>query len=126
MANPADPFREMVGKIAEATRDAVIEALSELGADIVADLKLACPVKTGALRNTIRYEVINKNGNPALEIYVGNEEVYYAPFIEYGTARILKHPFVRPVMAKYKNRINDVISGSIETAWGNHPLSEQL
>lgn len=126
MANPADNFRAAVGQMLHETRIAVIAALGQLGTDIVIDLKAACPVITGALRDSIRYEVLMADYNPVLVIHVGNETAYYAPFIEYGTARIQKHPFIRPVMAKYKNRINEAISGNLETAWGNHGLSESL
>ncbi len=124
MVNPAASFRAMAGQVITQTKIAITAALQQLGADIVADLKAACPVVSGTLRNSIQFEVIEKDGDPALMIHIGGELAYYAPFVEYGTARIQKHPFVRPVMAKYKRRINDVIAGKIETALGNRGASE--
>lgn len=119
MANPTDSFRTAVGQMLDQTRIAVIAALNMLGNDIVADLKSACPVITGTLKSSIRYETTEKNGNPLLVIHVGGDQAYYAPMVEYGTARIQKHPFVRPVMAKYKSRISEVIAGNVDTAIGN-------
>lgn len=119
MANPADTFRTAVGQMLAQARFAVLAALNTLGTDIVADLKSACPVITGTLKSSIRYEITEKDGNPMLVIHVGGDQAFYAPMVEYGTARIQKHPFVRPVMAKYKGRISDVIAGKVDTAIGN-------
>lgn len=124
MVNPADPFRAAVGKMLADTRIAVIAALGRLGADITADLKAACPVITGALRDSIRYEVVVADNNPALVIHVGGDQAFYAPLVEYGTARIQKHPFVRPVMAKYRNRINEIIAGNVDIAIGGNSVAE--
>lgn len=118
MVNPADVFRASVSQMLSETRVAVTAALERLGTNIVADLKAACPVVTGTLRSSIRYEISEKDGNPALVVHIGGEQAFYAPLVEYGTARIHKHPFVRPVMAKYKTRIEQVIAGNIDTAIG--------
>lgn len=124
MANPVDRFRADVSHMLSEARAAVAAALGQLGNDIVADLKAACPVITGTLRDSIHFEISTDGNNPTLIIHVGGDQAFYAPMVEYGTARIQKHPFVRPVMAKYKKRINNVIAGYVDIAIGNNRTSE--
>lgn len=57
----------------------------------------------GALRATIR-RVSRKDKNN-IRVYAGNKKVYYARFVEYGTVKTRKKPFVRPAFQQVKGRI---------------------
>lgn len=49
----------------------------------------------GSLRNTIRK--VEKESRPGnIRVYCGNQAVWYGRFVEYGTSRSRKQPFMRP------------------------------
>ena len=57
---------------------------------IEAGAKVAAPVDTGALRNSIQSETEKLRGR----VSVGVE---YGPYVEYGTVHQAAHPFLTPV-----------------------------
>lgn len=66
----------------EAFSDQVQIALEMCGLEAEGYAKLACPVDTGNLRNSITHLVENEAGNHAMII---GSNVEYAPYIEMGT-----------------------------------------
>ena len=69
----------------------------------------------GSLRNSIRkVEKYDRAGN--IRVYAGNTQVYYARFVEYGTASTgwggpaKAKPYMRPTWQKIKGTINDRIA----------------
>ncbi len=65
--------------------------LHEMGANIVTTAKRLAPVRTGALRNSIGYQV--KDGK--LYVYA---DTPYAGFVELGTYKMKAQPYLRPAM----------------------------
>lgn len=61
---------------------AVEKGLGRGAKKIQANAKLLTPVKTGALRNSIKSQVTNKGGTVEAKVYTNSE---YAPYVEFGT-----------------------------------------
>lgn len=64
---------------------AVIEGQEQLAEDVEGAAKAGAPVDTGALRDSITHD--------HERVYT---DLYYAPFVEYGTATNGPQPFLRP------------------------------
>jgi HK97 gp10 family phage protein len=58
---------------------------------------------TGTLRNSIAHEVVSSQ-----RVRVGTN-VEYAPFLEFGTARMAPRPFMRPALAMSRQQMADAI-----------------
>lgn len=116
-----DAFREMMTKaIPSSVRHGLANRLNEIGAELVAEIKLFAPVDSGALRNSVRYEVLEKSGNFELKIYVGDDVAFYAGFVEFGTADSPAHPFVRPVVYSKKREVGNKIELSLVDSLSRH------
>lgn len=59
--------------------------------------------KPGSLRATIR-RVSRKDKNN-IRVYAGNKKIFYARFVEYGTVKMRKKPFIRPAFQQVKGKI---------------------
>lgn len=58
----------------------------------------------GQLRDTIRR--VNKRDRPGnIRVYAGDKKTIYARFLEYGTAKMKAHPFMRPGFQQVKNTV---------------------
>lgn len=79
-------------------RQALVERFHRVGAELVAAIKARCPSVSGALRNSVRYEVKDEDGQVKLCIFIGDDLAYYAGFVEFGSSHAPAHPFVRPVV----------------------------
>lgn len=70
--------------------------LEGLAAAIATEAARICPIDTGALCGSIRWEKINKN---TCEIYAGDPaDVDYAAFVEFGTYKMDPQPYMRPAV----------------------------
>jgi HK97 gp10 family phage protein len=98
------------------------EALVELAEQIVDDAKALCPVDTGSLRRSIRYErdpeggVIIAAGGGGVINPRTRREVDYAAYVEFGTGRSPAQPFLQPALEKNLLNLEAVLSGKIEEA----------
>lgn len=77
--------------IAEAIDQALVAALEEVGLVAEGYAKRACPVDTGRLRNSITHIV----DEGTRHVIIGTN-VEYAPYVELGTRRQKKQPFLKP------------------------------
>jgi HK97 gp10 family phage protein len=122
--------------IPKQVRGGIKPAMEKSAAEIVAAMKTLVPVETGHLRDSIGWTwgdppagsvVLGKSS--ALEgltitIYAGEGEhdVFYARFVEFGTAHAHAHPFFFPAYRLYKkraaNRIKRAIRTSVKKNWG--------
>ncbi len=88
--------------IEEAAFSQIERALEHVGLLMERNAKLACPVDTGRLRNSISH-TYDKN-----TAYVGTN-VEYAPYVEMGTKNTKAQPYLKPAIAdhirEYKNTI---------------------
>ena len=58
----------------------------------------------GQLRDTIRR--VNKPSRPGnIRVYAGNKKINYAFFVEYGTAKMPAHPYMRRAFNGMKNQV---------------------
>jgi HK97 gp10 family phage protein len=67
------------------------ELLNRLGGEIEADAKVACPVDTGRLRDSISHEV---DGDTVRV----TASAPYAAYVEDGTQHMAAEPFLRPAL----------------------------
>jgi len=98
-------------------RRLVLADLDALGARMVEEIRTAAPKRTGALAASVRHEVVETADGVRLKIVVGNDTVFYAPYVEFGTAREAAHPFVRPVAYREEKAIPGRIEHSVSTSW---------
>jgi HK97 gp10 family phage protein len=89
----------------KAARAALLAYLDDLGRKIVAEIKARCPSVTGALRASVRHEVMQTAKGVELLIHIGDTTAHYAGFVEYGTAHEEAKPFVRPVINAHRAAI---------------------
>ena len=92
--------KEVIAKIA-----AISGGVAEKGAEMVAaDARRMVPVKTGALKKSIRVSKSKfKDGGHIVSM--GGGDQYYGSFVELGAAGKSAHPFLRPALARNKGKI---------------------
>lgn len=98
-------------------REQLVADLDAFGAQVVEEIRAAAPKRTGALAASIRHEVIGTADGVRLKIMVGNDTVYYAPYVEFGTAREPVHAFVRPVVYREEQHIPGRVERTLATSW---------
>lgn len=81
-----DRFPEIIAKLPNLAHDMVAKAAS----DVEARSKQICPVRTGALKNSINTEFLE----PALASVGPNMD--YSIYVEYGTYKMAAQPYMRP------------------------------
>ncbi|WCP71556.1 HK97-gp10 family putative phage morphogenesis protein [Sphingomonas hankookensis] len=112
----AKGFPELERKLARIfkafTADTVQAALTAGAEEIAQEARRLAPVATGALRDSIQVMSSREDMQSYVKsrageriVYIGSVgsdpdgDVYYARYIEYGTARTAAHPFLRPALA---------------------------
>ncbi|EXI92137.1 MAG: phage protein, HK97 gp10 family [Candidatus Accumulibacter sp. BA-94] len=98
-------------------RRLLLADLDALGARMVDEIRTAAPKRTGALAASVHHEVVETADGVRLKIVVGNDTVFYAPYVEFGTAREAAHPFVRPVAYREEKAIPERIEHTLSTSW---------
>ncbi len=71
--------------------------LEELGLDVVTEMQNLVPVDTGALQDSIGYDVSTEG----VLNFVAEED--YAGFVEYGTTRMEPQPYFNPPLDKLRS-----------------------
>lgn len=94
--------------ILQAATSQIEKALEKVGMEAERNAKLACPVDTGRLRNSISH---THDKNTA---YVGTN-VEYAPYIEFGTSKMAARPYLEPAIADHLNEYKEIIKRELET-----------
>jgi len=98
-------------------RKQLVADLDALGVRLVEAIRAAAPKHTGALAASVRHEVVATPDGVRLQITVGNDTVFYAPFVEFGTAGAPAQAFVRPVVYRDEKVIPGRIEDSLSTSW---------
>ncbi|WP_297571282.1 HK97-gp10 family putative phage morphogenesis protein [uncultured Anaerovibrio sp.] len=99
--------------IGEKATKAAKEALNN-GADMVVDdAKSRCPVKTGALKESIHKEV-NRNGTKIKVLADATNEngVYYGKIVEFSPK--INEPFLYPALDALRNTIRENIAKAVQ------------
>ncbi len=112
-----DKYRTGLVLSLTAARNAMTDSMRKMAAEMVDQIKAGAPVKTGALKESIKYVEHSRPSGPAMELQVGNSKVRYAAHVEYGTSKAPAHPFVRPVVERLKKRYPGQIEQEIAETW---------
>jgi HK97 gp10 family phage protein len=114
MANDISRLRKKLNAIPLAVREAVVVSLQKSGDELVAAQKALAPVRTGALRDSIRAElrteelkVIVTAGGPTTTkaARAGQGSYDYSHAIEFGTSKEHAEPFFYPAYRLLKKRL---------------------
>lgn len=98
-------------------RQRLAAELEALGARMVEEIRTAAPKRSGALAASVRHAVVETAHGVRLRITVGNDAVFYAPYVEFGTAREPVRAFVRPVVYREEKAIPGRIGHTVANTW---------
>lgn len=114
-----DKFRTGLAVALAASRKDLTDGLRQMAAELVEAIKADCPTKTGALKASIKYVEHSRTSGPGVEIWIGDSKVFYAAHVEYGTSRAPAHPFVRPVVERFRKKYPGQIEQMIAQTWSS-------
>ena len=89
----------------------VVAKLNIWRGKVVEEAQLIVPVRTGYLRSTIYGFVVG------WYVEIG-ASASYAPFVEFGTSRMIARPFLEPSVRMYLNNLEMIFSEAIDEAKG--------
>ena len=142
MAELSPRLRARLAKIPDIAREAAAAAMEEGAQEIVDAMKMAAPVDSGDLRDSIGWTwgevpagsfVIdeirsgkNKGDQYAtlrIKIYAGNREAFYARFQEFGTRSQPAQSFFfstwKAKRAEFRRKIRARVRTAIKETWAN-------
>jgi HK97 gp10 family phage protein len=128
-------FKRRLDAIPSAVKNAVKPSLEKSGNELVAQMKRAVPIDTGALRDSLTMtpsgqatpaysqpggtHVVPEN---AVVVTAGNSDVRYAHLVEYGTTKANAEPYfwpsLRALKDKIKRRTANAIRDAVRKDWG--------
>lgn len=76
--------------------------LQEVAEKVEADAKFLCPVDSGDLKKSIK-SYKSKYEDGGYIVWAGGGDEYYASFVELGTWKMDKKPFLNPALDKNKS-----------------------
>ena len=140
MAELSPRLRARLAKIPDIAREAAAAAMEEGAQEIVDAMKMAAPVDSGDLRDSIGWtwgevpagsfmiDEIRSGKNKGdqyatlrIKIYAGNREAFYARFQEFGTRSQPAQPFFFSTWsrekAKFRRRIRERVRKRIKEAF---------
>jgi len=101
-----------LGRMSEKVKKAVKEEIGASALRIQASAKRRCPVRTGALRNSITVDLY---GEMSAEIA---PHMPYAGFVEFGTRKMRARPYMTPAAEEERPRLAKgleiIIKGELE------------
>lgn len=140
MAELSPRLRARLAKIPDVVREAAAAAMEEGAQEIVDAMKMAAPIQSGDLRDSIGWtwgevpagsfmiDEIRSGKNKGdqyatlrIKIYAGNRDAFYARFIEHGTRHMPAQPFFfstwKKERAKFRRKIRAAIRKRIKEAF---------
>lgn len=121
-----EKLQKKLERLPAAAKTAIMEAMAKSADDIVRIAKSLVPVDKGDLQKSIGWVWGSKaprgsislgtvrQGSLVLTIFAGNDEAYYARYIEFGTQKMAAQPFFyvsyRARRKSAKSRISRAIS----------------
>ncbi len=63
----------------------------------------------GALRDSIRAVRLYGDDRKNIRVYAGSRKVFYARFVERGTVKMKKRPYLRPALSSSKPEIKRIL-----------------
>lgn len=108
-----------IDPVMQKTNDSINRALEMIGIQAEKFAKALCPVGTpestgiagyigGTLRNSIAHQVVMQE----TAVYVGTN-VKYAPYVELGTSKMAKRPYLKPAIEDHIEHYKQIISDQL-------------
>lgn len=108
-----------IDSVMQKTNDSINRALEMIGIEAEKFAKALCPVGTpestgiagymgGTLRNSIAHQVVMQE----TAVYVGTN-VKYAPYVELGTSKMAKRPYLKPAIEDHIEHYKQIISDQL-------------
>lgn len=95
-------FAADLGKVAAGAVKVAHAAVAKTALDIERDAKIAAPVDTGNLRNSISHEIRAQGGLSGGSIIAAiGPTAEYGAFVEYGTSRMSPQPYLGPAFDRH-------------------------
>ena len=91
----------------------IIAVLNEYGPQIVQRAQQLCPVDTGALRDSIDYEI----DEAAQELLIYGE-IYYYPYVEFGTVKMAGTHMVETAYGEFEPELLQAVDNAIAASAG--------
>jgi HK97 gp10 family phage protein len=116
-----DQLKRKLRAMPQAAKDEIRKALEASAQEITGTAKNFAPSRTGALRNSIGYsmgrEGLGTGNELSVTVHAGDDDAYYAPFVEFGTSRgASARPFFFPAYRLVKKRVKSRISRATSKA----------
>lgn len=122
-----DRLKRKLRAIPDAARTEIRKAMEASANEVVATAKSLVPVDSGALRDSIGWtwgdapkgSIVlgtaraGTTGNMVLTIYAGDDEAFYARWVEFGTSKAPARPFFFPSWRANRKRTRARISRAI-------------
>lgn len=89
-------------------KNGIKSALEESGNMVENGAALRCPVDTGRLRNSINHKLVGDN-----KVEIGSD-VEYAGYVELGTSRMRKRPYLRPALESNEGAIQRIFESNLK------------
>ncbi|MGE0845838.1 MAG: HK97-gp10 family putative phage morphogenesis protein [Flavobacteriaceae bacterium] len=116
-----DRLRAKLKALPEAAKVGIRVAMEQGATEIVDLARSLCPVDRGDLRDSIGWTwgdaprgamVLAQGGEGDLRVtvYAGNDEAYYARWVEFGTQKMAAQPFFFPAYRALRKRVKGRIS----------------
>jgi HK97 gp10 family phage protein len=96
--------------------DATAKALEASAEGIRLQIQAAAPIDDGNLRDSVRRVDISDESRLAQQVSAGDEAVFYARMVEFGTPRQGAQPFFYPTYRANRKRVRARISRAINKA----------
>lgn len=96
-------------------RTRVAQAVRLVGSKVERDAKIAAPVDTGFLRNSISTRMSGNANTSTAEVSAGAN---YAEYVELGTSRMSPQPFLFPAFERNKQPFIDALQQLLDGALG--------
>lgn len=95
-------------------------ATAAAGNEILKEVEIRAPVKTGELKASIGTFISSKENRAKSTIQVSQSKKggirFYAVMLEYGTSKMRPHPFMRPAFDAAQNKAVEAFTREIEKA----------
>lgn len=120
-------LRRKLAALPEASQAAVRKALETGAGEIVAMAKRLVPRDSGDLQNSIGWTwgdapkgsialASGGSGEMRITVYAGNDEAFYARWVEFGTASAAAHPFFFPSYRALRKRVRGRVERGVRKA----------
>ena len=102
-------------QMGESAKDILSVAANAGGQIALEDAKKNCPVRTGALKNSLKVRVSKQSPTKAEVIIEYDKSLKYGTFVELGARGLPANPFLRNAIDKNVQAINNKITEIVTT-----------